>query len=177
MSQNTSVLGQSGTAIEILAADDCPLGSAESAVARFYDEPVTYIRNPKPSGGRPAIVHNLAWPQASGTFLHFLDDDVLVPEGLYQAVIHAFSCTPIVGVVFGLIAPVGSDETRLAHEVDFYARIFRRFGAHFISVSRFITGSSRLSATAPTRRRWLRKVPEKCWPSTERTGVISNFTG
>jgi hypothetical protein len=32
-------------------------------------------------------------------------------------------------------------------------------------VSRFITESTRLSATAPARRRWLPKVTEKCWPT------------
>ncbi len=122
----SSVLAQSGTTMEILVVDDCPLGSAEPVVARFHNEQITYFRNPKPSGGRPAIVRNLGWRQASGTFFHFLDDDDLVPEGHYQAVKHAFSCAPEVGVVFGSVEPFGSDQAQLAHEVDIFSRMARR---------------------------------------------------
>ena len=56
--------------------------------AEFADS-VHYLRNPKPTGGYPSVVRHLGWPLARGRFVHFLDDDDLVPEGHYAAAIAA----------------------------------------------------------------------------------------
>jgi glycosyltransferase involved in cell wall biosynthesis len=125
-----SVLGQTGVALEVFVIDDSPEGSAEAVVREFGDTRLSYRRNPTPSGGRPAIVRNLAWPDARGTFIHFLDDDDLVPDGHYAAVKSVFAVMPEVGVVFGQIAPFGSEGKQLAEERAFFARAARR-GARF----------------------------------------------
>jgi glycosyltransferase involved in cell wall biosynthesis len=122
----TSVLRQTGVTFEILVVDDCPEGSAEGTVSSIADARVSYLRNPKPTGGRPSIVRNLAWPHATGAFVHFLDDDDRVPEGHYAAVKESFARTPNVGVVFGKIEPFGTDEGQLVHERAFFARAGRR---------------------------------------------------
>src|ERR1700710_2487332 len=95
-----SVLGQTGVALEVFVIDDSPEGSAEAVVREFDDARLSYRRNPNPTGGRPAIVRNLAWPDARGAFIHFLDDDDLVPDGHYAAVKGVFAAMPDVGVVF-----------------------------------------------------------------------------
>ena len=69
---------------------------------------VRYQRNPHPTGGVPGVVRNLGWPQAQGRFVHFLDDDDIVPAGYYAAVGAAFAARPDIGLVFGRIEPFGS---------------------------------------------------------------------
>jgi glycosyltransferase involved in cell wall biosynthesis len=121
-----SVLGQTGVALEVTVVDDCPDGSARDPVERLRDPRVTYIRNPHPTGGVPSTVRNLAWPQARGEFLHFLDDDDIVPDGLYAEVKRAFETHPKVGLVFGRIEPFGCcPEPQLRHEQRFFARAER----------------------------------------------------
>jgi hypothetical protein len=87
---------------------------------------VTYLQNPTPTGGVPSVVRNLAWPGARGSFVHFLDDDDLVPDGHYARVATAFADHPEVGLVFGRIEPFGSGpEAQLQHEREFFARAAR----------------------------------------------------
>jgi glycosyltransferase involved in cell wall biosynthesis len=121
-----SVLRQTGVTVEVTVVDDCPDGSACEAVERVRDPRVTYVRNPQPTGGVPSTVRNLAWPNARGEFLHFLDDDDIVPDGLYAEVKRAFETHPKVGLVFGRIEPFGAcPEPQLQHEQRFFARAER----------------------------------------------------
>lgn len=121
-----SVQTQAGATLEILVVDDCPDGGAESTVERMGDPRIRYLRNPNPTGGIPSIVRNLAWPSARGRFVHFLDDDDIVPAGHYAAVTTAFARRPDVGLVFGRVEPFGDGpEAQLQHERRFFARAAR----------------------------------------------------
>src|SRR5262249_15653006 len=104
----TSVLAQSDVTLEIFVVDDSLDGSAKEVAAAFRDRRVVYMENPHPTGGVPGVVRNLAWPYPRGTFVHFLDDDDMVPRGHYSAVKASFSQHPEVGVVFGHIEPFGN---------------------------------------------------------------------
>jgi glycosyltransferase involved in cell wall biosynthesis len=121
-----SALGQRGAAIEIIVVDDCPDHSAAQVIAAYSGQNVRYIANTKPSGGHPAIVRNLGWSQATGRYLHFLDDDDIVPEGHYERVLAAFSRAPKVGTVFGRIKPFGDDLGALAPEETYFILAERR---------------------------------------------------
>ena len=55
------------------------------------------------------MVRNIGWPMASGTFVHFLDDDDIVTEGHYAAVKAAFAANPTIGLVFGGLNPLAAD--------------------------------------------------------------------
>lgn len=65
--------------------------------------------------------------QIRGDFVHFLDDDDIVPEGLYLAAKKAFLAHPNIGVVFGRIEPFGDPlrERQLAQERRFFAEAAR----------------------------------------------------
>lgn len=118
-----SVQRQPGVTLEILVVDDCPNGGARTVVEALNDSRVTYLRNPKPTGGVPSVVRNLAWPSARGRFVHFLDDDDMVPDGHYARVAATFADHPDVGLVFGRVEPFGAGpETQLQHERQFFAR-------------------------------------------------------
>ena len=122
-----SALGQSGVSVEIIVIDDSPEASAQDVVERLGDARVRYLRNPVPTGGVPSAVRNLGWPLARGAFIHFLDDDDIVPEGHYAAVRKIFSEHPEVGVVFGRIEPFGNaPEAQLRHEREFFGDAARR---------------------------------------------------
>jgi GT2 family glycosyltransferase len=127
-----SVLAQK-VDVEIVVVDDSPEQSARDAVAALKAPEVTYLPNPSPTGGWPARVRNLAWPRTRAPYVHFLDDDDLVPEGHYLRALEAMRRHPEVGVVFGRIAPFG-DSDSLEHEVRFFnesanrARRCARFG-------------------------------------------------
>jgi len=122
-----SALGQTGVSVEIIVIDDSPEASAQDVVERIGDARVRYLKNPKPTGGVPSAVRNLGWPLAQGTFIHFLDDDDIVPEGHYAAVKTIFSGHPEVGVVFGRIEPFGdAPEAQLRHEREFFGDAARR---------------------------------------------------
>jgi GT2 family glycosyltransferase len=119
----TSVQRQQGVTLEILVVDDCPDGGAKTVVEGLDDGRVCYQRNPKPTGGVPSVVRNLAWPQAGGRFVHFLDDDDMVPEGHYATVAATFARHKEIGLVFGRVEPFGAGpETQLQHERQFFAR-------------------------------------------------------
>jgi glycosyltransferase involved in cell wall biosynthesis len=122
-----SVLGQTGVSVEIIVVDDSPEASAQAVVASVGDARVKYLKNPTPTGGVPSTVRNLGWPHAEGAFIHFLDDDDIVPDGHYAAVKKIFSSHPEVGVVFGRIEPFGdAPAEQLRHERDFFADAARR---------------------------------------------------
>ena len=121
-----SVRAQSGVAVELIVVDDSPEGSA-AAIAGEFPESVRYLRNPEPTGGFPSVVRNLGWPLARGQFVHFLDDDDLVPEGHYAAAIAAFKAHPDVGVVFGHIEPFGdAPDIQMRRERAFFRGAARR---------------------------------------------------
>jgi glycosyltransferase involved in cell wall biosynthesis len=122
-----SVLGQTGVSVEIIVVDDSPEASAQSVVESIGDARVRYLKNPVPSGGMPGKVRNLGWPLARGDFIHFLDDDDIVPEGHYAAVTRIFSERPDVGVIFGRIEPFGdAPEEQMRHERAYFANAARR---------------------------------------------------
>jgi len=156
----TSVLGQQGATLEILVVDDCPDGSAQGAVESLQDPRVSYRRNPCPTGGVPSVVRNLAWPIATGRFIHFLDDDDIVPEGHYATVKAVFENHPDIGLVFGKIEPFGTGpETQLQHEQRYFAAAARsatacaRFGTRFAYAGRMLFDRPILVCSAGVVRR------------------------
>jgi glycosyltransferase involved in cell wall biosynthesis len=131
-----SVRAQKGVDVELIIVDDSAEGSAATVAGEFADS-VRYFKNPQPTGGVPSVVRNLGWPLARGRFVHFLDDDDLVPEGHYAAAIAGFAAHPDVGVVFGRIEPFGdAPHAQMHHERAFFrgaarrAAICSRFGSH-----------------------------------------------
>lgn len=122
-----SVLGQTDVAVEIIVVDDSPEASALAVVAGLRDARVQYLKNPAPTGGVPSAVRNMGWPLAQGTYIHFLDDDDIVPDGHYAAVKKIFLSHPEVGVVFGRIEPFGdAPAAQMRHERAFFADAARR---------------------------------------------------
>jgi glycosyltransferase involved in cell wall biosynthesis len=131
----TSALEQAGVEVEVIVVDDSPEAAARAVIERIADARVQYLRNPSPTGGFPSVVRNLGWPLARGSFIHFLDDDDIVPEGHYAAVKKIFFEQPRVGAVFGHIEPFGDGpDEQLRHERQFFgsaakrAQACRRFG-------------------------------------------------
>jgi glycosyltransferase involved in cell wall biosynthesis len=121
-----SVRAQKGAEVELIVVDDSTEGSA-AAIAREFPDLLRYFKNPKPTGGFPSVVRNLGWPLARGRFVHFLDDDDLVPEGHYASAIAAFEAYPRVGVVFGRVEPFGAaPETQMDRERAFFRGAARR---------------------------------------------------
>jgi glycosyltransferase involved in cell wall biosynthesis len=121
-----SVLTQ-GVPVTVIVIDDSPEQSAEIVVKDFSERRVIYLKNSSPTGGNPSIVRNIGIDYAranriQGHFVHFLDDDDIVPEGLYQAAKVAFLEHPSAGVVFGRVEPFGepSKEAQLVHERRFF---------------------------------------------------------
>jgi GT2 family glycosyltransferase len=161
-----SVLGQSGVTLEVLVVDDSPEGSAQATVESLCDGRVNYLQNPSPTGGVPSAVRNLAWPFAKGRFVHFLDDDDIVPEGHYATVKAAFEARPGVGLVFGRIEPFGdAPEQQLLHEQRFFADAARcaftcrRFGQRLAFVGRMLFDRPILVCSAGVvRRECLEKI-------------------
>jgi glycosyltransferase involved in cell wall biosynthesis len=155
-----SVFRQTGPTFEVFVVDDCPSGSARDVVEATGDPRVIYIQNPNPTGGFPSIVRNLAWPRASGKWVHFLDDDDLVPEGHYAAVKDAFERHPRVGLVFGEVAPFGDcPQQQLEHERTYFSKAARnarrcaRFGRRLAFVGWTLFDSALLVCGAGVVRR------------------------
>jgi glycosyltransferase involved in cell wall biosynthesis len=156
----SSVFGQTGATVDVLIIDDCPDGSARAVVEALGDPRVVYFKNPQPTGGFPSIVRNLGWPRVSGTYVHFLDDDDIVPEGHYAAVKAAFERNPGVGLVFGRIEPFGScPPEQLEHERRYFAEAARnakrcgRFGRKLGFAGWMLFGSALLVCSAGVVRR------------------------
>lgn len=121
-----SVRAQKGAQVEVIVVDDSPEGSA-AAVAEKFGDSVRYLRNAEPTGGCPSVVRNLGWPHANGRFIHFLDDDDIVPQDHYAAVIEAFENNPEIGVVFGRVEPFGdAPEIQMRRENAFFREAARR---------------------------------------------------
>jgi GT2 family glycosyltransferase len=102
----------------------------------------------------------LAWPHASGKYIHFLDDDDVVPDGHYAAAKAAFEGHPHVGLVFGRIEPFGTcPPSQLLHEIDYFsaaarnARRCARFGRRFSFASWMLFGPAMLVCSAGLVRR------------------------
>jgi glycosyltransferase involved in cell wall biosynthesis len=155
-----SVLCQENATVEIFVIDDSPEGSAEEAIAGLDDRRITYIKNSQPTGGLPSMVRNIGWPMATGSFIHFLDDDDIVVEGHYAAVKAAFAANPAVGLVFGRIKPFGSGPAeQLDHECRYFASAAReaaisnRFGYRIAFVGRMLFGNALLVCSSSVVRR------------------------
>jgi glycosyltransferase involved in cell wall biosynthesis len=155
-----SVLSQIGVTLEVFVIDDSPEGSAKGVVESFCDRRVTYLANPKPTGGVPSAVRNLGWPLATGSFVHFLDDDDIVPNGHYIAVRQAFATYPDVGLVFGKIEPFGAGPVaQLEHERQYFTDAARRasashrFGSRWAFTGRMLFDNALLVCSASVLRR------------------------
>jgi glycosyltransferase involved in cell wall biosynthesis len=155
-----SVLSQPEVDLEVIVVDDSPEGSAQEVIDAIADQRVTYLKNPKPTGGVVSKVRNLAWPKANGTYIHFLDDDDIVPQGHYDAVKTAFSAHPEVGMVFGRIDPFGNcTPEELRHEQSYFADAATRaakcqkFGPRWAFVGRMLFESVLLVCSASVLRR------------------------
>ena len=156
----TSVLAQTGVTLEIFVVDDSVEGSAREAIASLNDPRITYLKNPSPTGGIPSVVRNLAWPHAKGRFVHFLDDDDIVPERHYTTVMEAFSRHPEVGMIFGRIEPFGTcSEEQLEHERRYFADAARKaaacqqFGSRWAFTGRMLFDKALLVCGASVIRR------------------------
>lgn len=117
-----SALAQEGVNVECIVVDDSSDGSAEEAVRGIGDERVRYVRREVPSGGRPALVRNEAVPLARGRYLHFLDDDDMVADGAYAALVAQADLRPGVGVAYGWVVPFGEDSEWLHNKASYFAR-------------------------------------------------------
>lgn len=156
----SSVLRQHDATVEIFVIDDSPEGSAEEAVRCISDSRLTYVKNPNPTGGVPSVVRNIGWPMATGSFVHFLDDDDIVAEGHYAAVKAAFAANPDVGLIFGQIEPFGSGPAaQLDHERRYFADAARkaassgRFGPRFAFAGRMLFDKALLVCSSSIVRR------------------------
>ena len=156
----TSVLRQAGVTIEIVVIDDSPEGSAEDSVTSFQDSCITYLKNPKPTGGFPSIVRNIGWPLAKGSFVHFLDDDDIVADGYYSSVKAAFAAKPYTGLVFGRIEPFGRGPVeQLNHERKYFAEaahkaaLCDRFGSRMAFTGRMLFANALLVCSSSVIRR------------------------
>ena len=90
-------------------------------------------------------MRNLGWPLAQGKFVHFLDDDDIVPADHYIAAKKAFVAHPNVGIVFGRVEPFGdAPEEQMQHEREFFAAaayrasISGRFGPRWAFAARMM---------------------------------------
>jgi glycosyltransferase involved in cell wall biosynthesis len=151
-----SVRAQRGVTTEVVVVDDCPDGSAAATVGERGDPTITYVRNPRPTGGFPSIVRNIGWPMTTGRFIHFLDDDDLVPDGHYAATLQDFDRNPDAGLIFGRIEPFGTcPPAQLAHERAFFAAAARgiRADAKRLAAARVLFGPAMLVCGAAITRR------------------------
>ena len=155
-----SVVNQRGATIEVFVVDDSPEGSAKAVVTEMADPRVRYLQNRHPTGGIPSVVRNLGWPHANGRFVHFLDDDDMVPPDHYASAVQAFATRPNVGLLFGRIEPFGNaPEEQLRRERRYFAEAARvaklcsRFGPRFALAGRMLFGDPLLVCSAAIMRR------------------------
>jgi glycosyltransferase involved in cell wall biosynthesis len=122
-----SVLSQGEIGLEVFVVDDSPEGSARGVVEGLNDSRVSYVKIPKPSGGIPSIVRNIGLKNCRGEFVHFLDDDDVVPQGYYSDVRREFGANARAGMIFGHIEPFGDCALeQLAKEKTFFRNARRR---------------------------------------------------
>ena len=120
-----SVLAQN-VSLDVTVVDDSPEQSARAVVERLDDARVRYRAMPTPSGGWPSRVRNEGWPSTRGRFLHFLDDDDLVPRGHYAQALAEFEAHPEAGVLFGRVQPFGDDPRQTVVEAAYFRAAARR---------------------------------------------------
>lgn len=100
---------------EMLIGDDSAEGSAAAVVERFSDSRITYQKNPRPTGGIPALIRNRLASQAKGRILYFLDDDDhLVAESLV-AMVHELDKSSA-AMAIGDVLPFGKNREALEKE-------------------------------------------------------------
>ncbi len=121
-----SVLLQQNVTIEVFVVDDDPDGAAQEVVSAIADPRIRYLRMPRSTGGRPALVRNTALPHITASLVHFLDDDDEIPAGYYARMKVAFDAAPAVGVIFGRIVPFGTDVEAVRHETRYFKAAARR---------------------------------------------------
>lgn len=153
-----SALEQNGVSVEIIVVDDSPEASAEEVTKELCDVRVTYLKDPKPTGGIPSIVRNLGWPRATGSYIHFLDDDDIVSEKYYAAVKAEFSKQDV-GLVFGRVEPFGTGPlAQLQRERRYFADAARlslasrRFGYKLAFTGRMLFDNALLVSSASVVR-------------------------
>lgn len=89
--------------LEILVVDNAPSGPATRdavAAAAREDPRIRYVVEPRPGLSR---ARNRGLCTATGRFVAFTDDDVLVDEEWIQGVVRGFRCGPDVACVTGLV--------------------------------------------------------------------------
>ena len=155
-----SVLSQRDVKVEIFIVDDSLEGSAREVVDSLNDPRVNYVQNPHPTGGAPSLVRNIGLSRAGGEYVHFLDDDDIVPDGHYLTVRQAFVDYPDVGLVFGRIEPFGDcPPEQLEHERRYFrnaaqrAAACQRLGKIWGFVSEMLFGRAMLVCSAGVVRR------------------------
>jgi glycosyltransferase involved in cell wall biosynthesis len=116
----SSALSQDGIGLEVHVVDDSPEGSARDVALSFRDPRVSYTKRVMPSGGRPGIVRNEAWPRARGRYVQFLDDDDVLMPGAYRMHVDALEAHPYAAMSFGRIDPFCEDAATLARERAFW---------------------------------------------------------
>lgn len=155
-----SVLSQQDVRVEMHIIDDSPEASAYEVIECINDPRIQYHKMQIPSGGRPSLVRNAGIPFATGRFVHFFDDDDIVPEGTYVSVIKALEEHPYAGVAFGRIEPFGTNTEKLAHEQAYFARAARQAkriqqlsGIRHLMAARMLCGDTLLVCSAGFIRR------------------------
>jgi GT2 family glycosyltransferase len=106
---------------EMLIGDDSPEGSAEPLVRTLNDERIRYWKNPRPTGGFPAVIRNWLAGEAKGKYLYFLDDDDRVVAESLPAVVSALELSAA-AVAVADVRSFGDDLRALKHEEDYFTR-------------------------------------------------------
>lgn len=107
-----SLLRMSFPAFEIIVVDNAPAtDDTARLVHERYGDRVVYLREPVRG---LASAHNRALTAASGDFIAFTDDDVVVDPQWLAAIAEAFADGPAAGCVTGLILPARLETTAQA---------------------------------------------------------------
>jgi glycosyltransferase involved in cell wall biosynthesis len=155
-----SALMQDNVDVEIIVVDDSQEGSAQAVISEINDTRVKYFKNQAPTGGVPSVVRNLGLEYTAGRFIHFLDDDDVVPRGHYQRVRTIFESHPDIGLVYGVISPFGDcPPSQLEHERRYFEAAAiastncQRYGPRWGFTSRMLFGKPLLVSSAGICRR------------------------
>jgi glycosyltransferase involved in cell wall biosynthesis len=119
-----SALSQTGVTLEVIVVDDSGVASAREVVRTIEDPRLRYIARAKP-GGNPAVPRNDGAAQASGRYVHFLDDDDLLEPGALAALAGALDANPRAGMAFGNTTPFGEDPRELQLHEQYYREALR----------------------------------------------------
>ena len=111
-----SVLTQKDVSIEVLIMEGGPEARVEDVLRCLQDRRLRHLRQGgAPSRRRASDLRNMAWPQAQGSLIHFLDDGDIVPDGYYAQAKTAFAARPGLGIVLGQLqgfSAAGEDVSR-----------------------------------------------------------------